>query len=49
MILNRARTHWHNWFAWRPIKIDNMYVWFQSVMRRYNAEYNYWQYEHIEK
>lgn len=25
---------WHNWFAWRPVKTDTGWVWFETIKRR---------------
>lgn len=25
---------WQKWFAWRPVRIDGTWVWFQSVIRK---------------
>lgn len=38
-------TIWHKYWAWHPVKIDNYWVWLETVMRKkiiisyYNGEY----------
>lgn len=31
------KYEWHEWYAWRPVKIHNEWVWNQKVYRRWNA------------
>lgn len=33
------RKEWHRWFAWHPVWVNNNFVWFETVQRRwiYNA------------
>ena len=30
----KDRVHWHRWFAWHPVIIDNVTVWLEIVERR---------------
>jgi hypothetical protein len=30
----KDRSHWSKWFAWHPVIIDNVTVWFEIVERR---------------
>lgn len=31
---------WHRWFAWRPVYVDQEWVWLETVYRRrYISEY----------
>jgi len=25
---------WHEWFAWRPVKVNGGWVWLRTIMRR---------------
>ena len=31
-----ATSQWHRWYAWRPIKVDNIIVWLEHIDRRFH-------------
>jgi hypothetical protein len=50
----RAYRNWQIWFAWYPVKIDDTWIWLESVRRiRRSTGFLfgpcYWQHELIEK
>jgi hypothetical protein len=29
---------WHRWFAWHPVEVDGMQVWWERIERRWDVE-----------
>jgi hypothetical protein len=42
----KDRTSWQRWFAWHPIIIDNVTVWFEMVERRRYPDIFDWVYSY---
>jgi hypothetical protein len=45
------RKEWHRWFAWHPVIIDNVTVWFEMIERKRDPDIFDWIYSYrtIEK
>lgn len=51
VFLSRKERHekfytWHKWFAWHPVIIDGVIVWFEEIERE--KFINTWQYRHVD-
>ena len=40
------RLEWRRWFAWHPIIIDNVTVWFETVERKRDPDIFDWVYSY---
>ena len=47
----KDRTSWRRWFAWHPVIIDNVTVWFEIIERKRDPDIFDWVYSYrtIEK
>ena len=32
--VNRVKGEWKPWFAWRPVRVDDSWVWLKKIYRR---------------
>jgi hypothetical protein len=36
---------WHSWFAWRPVQVDEQWVWLERIERRMQLDRADWHWE----
>lgn len=44
-----AREQWHQWFAWRPVRVGDSYVYGEVIERRWSETFcgSEWEYRFV--
>jgi hypothetical protein len=43
-VYKKDKTVWHKWFAWRPVKVDEVWVWGETIERQEIYDKNFGDY-----